>query len=91
MQFRVHPQLRSRSCGVSLLNRDRAGKLQRRAGRQPGRLRDQGLAIQDSHRALADALDIRGTPAFIVGDRVVPGAVDIDGLKKFVAEARSKG
>ncbi len=41
--------------------------------------------------ALADALDIRGTPAFIVGDHVVPGAVDVDGLKKFVAQARSKG
>jgi protein-disulfide isomerase len=41
--------------------------------------------------ALADALDIHGTPAFIVGDHVVPGAVDLDGLKKFVAQARGKG
>jgi protein-disulfide isomerase len=40
--------------------------------------------------ALADALDIRGTPAFIVGDRVVPGAVDLDALKKMIADARKQ-
>jgi protein-disulfide isomerase len=39
---------------------------------------------------LADALDIRGTPAFIIGDRVVPGAVDIDALKTMVADARKR-
>ena len=34
--------------------------------------------------ALADALNIHGTPAFIVGDQVVPGAVDIGALKTMV-------
>lgn len=37
---------------------------------------------------LADALDIHGTPAFIIGDKVVPGAVDLDALKTMVADAR---
>jgi len=38
--------------------------------------------------ALADALDIHGTPGFIVGDHIVPGALDLDALKNLVAEAR---
>jgi len=40
--------------------------------------------------ALAEVLDIHGTPAFIVGDRVVPGAVDLDALKTMVADARKR-
>lgn len=39
---------------------------------------------------LADALDIHGTPAFIIGDEVVPGAVDMPTLKQLIAEARKK-
>ncbi len=38
--------------------------------------------------ALADALNIRGTPGFIIGEHIVPGALDIDALKNMVAEAR---
>ncbi len=40
---------------------------------------------------LADALGIYGTPAFIVGDTQVPGAVEIDTLKTLIARARQKG
>jgi protein-disulfide isomerase len=39
---------------------------------------------------LADALDIHGTPAFIIGDKVVPGALDLDALKTMVADARKE-
>ena len=38
--------------------------------------------------ALAEALNIRGTPGFIVGKKIVPGALDLDALKNMVAEAR---
>lgn len=41
--------------------------------------------------ALADALDIQGTPAFIIGDTLVPGATDIDRLRQLVADARKAG
>ena len=41
--------------------------------------------------ALAEALDINGTPAFIVGDVLIPGATDISGLRKLVADARKQG
>jgi protein-disulfide isomerase len=37
---------------------------------------------------LAQALSIRSTPTFIVGDQVVPGALSIDALRDLIAEAR---
>jgi len=37
---------------------------------------------------LAEALNINGTPAFLVGSQLVPGAVDYGTLKKLVEEAR---
>jgi protein-disulfide isomerase len=40
--------------------------------------------------ALAQALSIEGTPAIVVGDRLVPGAVDLETLKQLVAEARQQ-
>lgn len=46
--------------------------------------------IQRNHD-LAEALDINGTPAFIIGDTLVPGAADIDSLKRLVADARKQG
>jgi protein-disulfide isomerase len=39
---------------------------------------------------LADALDIRGTPGFIVGNEIVPGAIDLASLKQLIATARKK-
>lgn len=41
--------------------------------------------------ALADALDITGTPGFIVGNTIIPGAVSLDELKQAIADARKKG
>ena len=38
--------------------------------------------------ALATALDIHGTPGFIIGDHIVPGAIDLDALKNLIAEVR---
>ena len=37
---------------------------------------------------LARALDINGTPAFVIGENVVPGAVDLETLTALVSEAR---
>ncbi len=41
------------------------------------------------NRALARALGISGTPAFVIGDRIVPGAIDLPALKRLIARARS--
>ena len=39
---------------------------------------------------LATALNIEGTPAYIVGNMVIPGAIDADSLGKIVTEQRTK-
>jgi protein-disulfide isomerase len=43
-----------------------------------------------ANRALAKALELRGTPGFIIGDHVIPGAIDLDALKTMVADARKQ-
>ena len=37
---------------------------------------------------LAQALDIHGTPGFVIGDEIVPGAVSLDALKQLIDQAR---
>ena len=39
---------------------------------------------------LAKSLEIKGTPAFVIGDRLVPGAVSGETLKRLIAEARDR-
>jgi protein-disulfide isomerase len=39
---------------------------------------------------LAEALDIRGTPGFVIGNEIVPGAIDLSTLKQMIATARRK-
>ena len=46
--------------------------------------------IADS-MALAEALGINGTPAFVVGDTLVPGAVPIEDLVGLIASKRDEG
>lgn len=45
----------------------------------------------DANLKLAHALDIEGTPALVIGDTMVPGALDLAELKKDVAAAREAG
>lgn len=40
--------------------------------------------------ALAASLDITGTPGFLFGNQLVPGAISLDDMKKLVSEARAK-
>ncbi len=37
---------------------------------------------------LGRALGVNGTPAFVIGGQLVPGAIDLDAMKELVAEAR---
>jgi protein-disulfide isomerase len=46
--------------------------------------------IKDNY-ALAEALEIDGTPAFVVGDTMLPGVVDIPTLRRMVARLRQGG
>jgi len=43
--------------------------------------------VIDRNRALAKDLGISGTPGFIVGTELVPGALDVNGLKELIARA----
>lgn len=55
----------------------------RRAMADPG--------IEDALRAnfeLGQRLGVNGTPAFIIGDQLVPGAIDFEQMEKLVADAR---
>jgi len=77
---------------------DEAGlvDLAKRVGLDGDRLRrdmmspDTEARIQKS-MALAQNLDIRGTPAFIIGGELIPGAVDAATLKGLIAKARKGG
>jgi 2-hydroxychromene-2-carboxylate isomerase len=44
-------------------------------------------AALKANQALADALDIHGTPGFVIGDQIVPGALELSSLKELVAGA----
>lgn len=47
--------------------------------------------ILKANHALARGLGITGTPAFIVGDTLVPGVASLEVLQKLVAETRARG
>lgn len=45
-------------------------------------------ALIARNHELAQVLGIRGTPAFVIGDNLIPGAVELDRLQELVEEAR---
>ncbi len=47
----------------------------------------QWQAVIEKNRALAQELGISGTPGFIVGNELVPGMLDLNGLKELIARA----
>jgi len=55
-------------------------------------LADPAIAGQiQANLELGRTLGIAGTPAFIIGTKVVPGAISKDDMKKLVIEARAQG
>jgi protein-disulfide isomerase len=45
-------------------------------------------ALIGKELALAQALGIDGTPAFVIGDELVVGAVDLETLRELISRAR---
>ncbi|MBN9065021.1 MAG: DsbA family protein, partial [Rhizobiales bacterium] len=43
----------------------------------------------DRNAELAQALKITGTPGFVVGDQIFPGATDLTTMKKLIEMARA--
>ncbi|MDB5670602.1 MAG: DsbA family protein [Alphaproteobacteria bacterium] len=68
---------------------------QKAAGLTPADLASVGKAEAGAELArnddLARGLGATGTPTFVIGDRVLQGAVGYDALKKAVADARARG
>lgn len=46
--------------------------------------------ILERNYQLANALGINGTPAFVIGERMIPGAVDAAGMAEIIAQERAK-
>ena len=47
------------------------------------------LAAIEANYALANALGIEGTPAFVIGEQLIPGAVDKARLEQLIEQARA--
>ena len=76
------------------LSEKRVLRLAKEQGYDPTAIRKEMEApdIQERIRKnhlLAETLNIRGTPAFVIGNELVPGAVDLDQLRQLIAQARS--
>jgi protein-disulfide isomerase len=75
------------------LDQDKIMRLARETGIDPvslqAHMQDPGIqeALQKNIE-LAQALNINGTPAFIIGDQIVPGAVELEDLKRLVDASR---
>ncbi len=45
-------------------------------------------ALLQRHYELADKLGVTGTPAFVIGEELVPGAIDVETMKAKIRQAR---
>lgn len=86
---------RALMAGEEELSEDRTLEIATAVGLDPERLRRDMAApaitaIIQRNYALADALGIRGTPSFVVGEEVIRGAVDLATLKVVIEAARPK-
>lgn len=77
------------------LSEERLIKSVRQAGMDEQQVADafQSAELEDevkSNLALGRALGLTGTPSYVVGDRILSGAVGYEALKEAIGEARSK-
>ena len=69
-----------------------AAKGRPRIARLRGDMKDPRIEeYLDETQQLATALGIRGTPAFVIGNTVVRGAIDEAGMKQIIAQMRAGG
>ena len=52
--------------------------------------KDKIAAIIAANRALGGAIGINGTPGFVIGEELIPGAVSLENLQQKIAEQRKK-
>ncbi len=78
------------------LNEDRVLQMAREMGFDADRLEadmnsPEIAATIQKNIELARALGINGTPSFVIGDQLVPGAVSLETLKELIERARASG
>ena len=78
------------------VNAERAMAVAREMGVDVARLQKdmEGAEVRNAlqeNMALGDRLSLTGTPAFVIGETVIPGAVGIDPLKQVIANVRQCG
>lgn len=66
-------------------------QVQADVGVRAGQANEAFDAELDKNFQLARAINASGTPTFVVGDKVLQGAVGYDALKQAIADARSRG
>ncbi|ENJ8190819.1 DsbA family protein, partial [Yersinia enterocolitica] len=59
---------------------------QKKTGVTPAALSEQSLNVLRSNLKLADQLGIQGTPATLIGDQMVPGAISYQELEQIVKQ-----
>ena len=75
------------------LTEQRVFKLAEKVGLDVTRLRNDlkspavDLVLQRNYR-LAEALGVKGTPGFVIGDNVIPGFLSRENLERAVVDAR---
>jgi protein-disulfide isomerase len=75
------------------ISEDAVYKVAASVGLDVGRLK-QDMTAPDIERALkanlalAEALNIRGTPGFVIGQHIIPGVMDLEAIKSMIADAR---
>ena len=78
-----------------LANQDSALAAAKEVGLDMARLEqdvasDEVRATLEENLRLAQSLGINGTPGYVIGDGVVPGAIGAPGLKERIQEARGR-
>ena len=78
------------------VNGARAIQVAKELGADAGRLQKdmagaEVKAALSENRGLGDRLGLSGTPAFIIGDEIIPGAVGVDPIRKTIADVRQCG
>ena len=71
-------------------------KIAEKQGIDTTRLREEMRSLEvdkmlSKNHELARILEIRGTPAFVIGDKIVPGAIDLPSIKNIISEIRKGG
>lgn len=78
------------------VNGARAIQVAKELGADAGRLQKDMASAEvkaalSENRGLGDRLGLSGTPAFVIGEEIIPGAVGVDPIRKTIADVRQCG